>query len=169
MTELNVFDEEELRQIRLAPSLVVSAATFSEPGGAYSVLKEMLAGMTGLVGSLQQNQSQLIKQLFENVDEDSMKDSGVDDLKAMESGSEEQRQELIDQSITTAVAAMQIIEQKGDQADTDAYVSALLNGADAAVNATKTGSFLRFGGERVTEAEAAYVKQLQEALGYQKA
>ena len=57
---------------------------------------------------------------------------------------------------------------KGKNEDADAWAQLLLTAADSAVQATKTGGFLGFGGEKVTASEQAYMRRLADTLGYQK-
>ena len=63
-----------------------------------------------------------------------------------------------------AVAAL---KRKGTAGDLDAYRSFLVDLADRTANAAKEGSFLGFGGERVSEGERAVIARLSQALEVQ--
>ena len=164
MTTASDFAPEELKTIQLAPVLVIGAAAASEPGGPLSIMKEMMGGISGLGQSLQGNSSELVTELFKNIDEKNYDDDEINKLDTPDA-----RQKLIDKSLPAARSAFDIISERGSKEDADAFAQALLNAAQGAVRAAKTGSFLGFGGTKVTEAEAAYVKNLANALGYREA
>jgi hypothetical protein len=164
MTTLSDFTPEELKTIQLAPMLVLGAATVSEPGGPLSIAKEMVAGMNGLLQSLNQNPSQLVQDIFKSLEKADFNDEEKSEMKTAEA-----RQQLIDKSLPAARSAYDLIAEKSNEDDAKAFAQALLNGAEAAVHAAKTGSFLGFGGTQVTESEAAYVKSLADTLGFRTA
>ncbi len=155
------FTPEELRTIQLAPVMVIGAAAASEPGGPMSIVKEMLGGLSGLMQSIDQNPSALVKELFENFD-----DQDFDSKQYSDIGSDEGRRELMAASLPAARAGYDLVLEKGSPDDATAYAQAILTAAEAATKAAKTGSFLGFGGTQVTASEADYVKSLADTLGF---
>ena len=71
--------------------------------------------------------------------------------------------------LAAAKRSHELLLAKGHDDDADAWAQLLLTAANAAVQATKTGGFLGIGGEKVTASEQAYLQQLADILGYQKA
>jgi hypothetical protein len=61
--------------------------------------------------------------------------------------------------------AIAILKGKGAADDVTAYTDFLIKLADRVANAAKEGSFLGFGGERVSEPERALIAELAAALG----
>lgn len=157
------FTSEELRTVQLAPVMVIAAAAASEPGGPMELVREMLGGLSGLMQSLDRNPSALVKDLFENFDEHDFDSSEYADMK-----SEEMRRKLMDASLPAAKAGYDLVLAKGTEDDAIAYAQALLTGAEAATKAAKTGSFLGFGGTKVTASEADYVNGLADYLGFKQ-
>jgi hypothetical protein len=68
-----------------------------------------------------------------------------------------------------AAAANAILKQKGSPEDLQAFRQLLMNIADRTANAAKEGSFLGFGGERVSEGERAVIKRISQALAIERA
>ena len=155
------FTPEELRTIQLAPVMVIGAAAASEPGGPMSSVREMIGGLSGLMQSLDQNPSALVKDLFGNFDDQQFDADQYANMK-----SDEARRELMAQSLPAAKAGYDLVLAKASEADATAYAQAMLTAAEAATKAAKTGSFLGFGGTKVTASEADYVKSLADTLGF---
>jgi hypothetical protein len=61
--------------------------------------------------------------------------------------------------------AIALLSRKGDTADLAAYQTFVRGLADKVANAAKEGSFLGFGGERVSGNERQMIAQIETALG----
>ena len=66
-----------------------------------------------------------------------------------------------------ASKAVAILKSKGAAGDLDAFRSFLVDLADRTAKAAKEGSFLGFGGERVSEGERNVIARLTQALEVQ--
>ena len=70
---------------------------------------------------------------------------------------------------SAAAAAIAILKQKGSPQDLNAYRQLLIEIADRTANAAKEGSFLGFGGERVSEGERTVIQRISQALEIERA
>jgi hypothetical protein len=94
--------------------------------------------------------------------------SDIDDAENEAKTSPESAQRAVEDGIAAAKSSHEAILAKGNAEDADAWAQLLLTAANAAVQATKTGGFLGFGGERVTPSEQEYMQRLADTLGYRK-
>lgn len=74
------------------------------------------------------------------------------------------RDQLQNGAAEKAAAANAILKKKGSPEDLKAFRKLLMDIADRTANAAKEGSFLGFGGERVSEGERAVIKCISQAL-----
>ena len=162
MTTIDDFTVEEIQQIQHAPVYVIAGAVASETSGAFGSMREMIDGVEGFARSMAQANDSLLTGIFKAIDKTRPDDFDIDEVSR-----EEMRDVTMENGIASAVAAHQLLASKAEAADADAYAQSLLRAASAAVRAAKTGGFLGFGGETITEREAAYVQRLASALGYE--
>jgi hypothetical protein len=161
MTTIDDFTAEELQLIQHAPVYVIAGAVASESmPDTFGSMREMIDGVEGFAASMAQAEDSLLTAIFTAIDQTQPDDFDIDEVSKAEN-----RDTVMQRGIDSAVAAHQLLATKADQADADAFAESLLNAAGAAVRATKTGGFLGFGAEAVTEREAEYVRRLGEALG----
>jgi hypothetical protein len=70
-------------------------------------------------------------------------------------------------AVDKASKAVATLKSKGASGDLDTYRSFLVDLADRTAKAAKEGSFLGFGGERVSEGERNVIARLSQALEVQ--
>lgn len=161
MATIDDFTAEELQQIQHAPVYVIAGAVASGSTDPFGSMREMIDGVESFASSMARANDSLLTEIFKAIDQSQPDDFDIDEVIR-----EEVRDATIAKGIESAVAAHQLLASKADAADADAYAQSLLNAAGAAVRAVKTGGFLGFGAEAVTEREAEYVQRLADALGY---
>ena len=161
------FTAQEWEVLRDAPHLVmlsVATAGFSGPIGS---IKEAFAPLGAIVEAAKGHDELLrgvcdreeLKAAQQSI-RSSIKISG--DAKALHA-------EIQNAAAEKAAAAVAILKQKGSPDDLNAYRQLLIDIADRTANAAKEGSFLGFGGERVSEGERAVIQRLSQALEIQRA
>jgi hypothetical protein len=161
MATIDDFTAEELQLIQHAPVYVIAGAVASETAtDTFGSMREMIDGVEGFAASMAQADDSLLTEIFKTIDQTQPDDFDIDEV-----SKEENRDAVMQRGIDSAAAAHQLLASRAEAADADAFAESLLNAAGAAVRATKTGGFLGFGAETVTDREAAYVQRLEEALG----
>jgi hypothetical protein len=162
-TDTDVYSKEELADLTKALGQVVLGAGMSEKSGAFGLMREIMAAMSASASFVGESSSPLLQQIVTNADpsdmDDAEKDAGANPNSA---------QKAIDDGIAAAQRTHELLLAKGSADDADAWAQLLLTAANAAVQATKTGGFLGFGGEKVTASEQAYMQRLADTLGYKK-
>jgi hypothetical protein len=96
------------------------------------------------------------------------KDKLVDEMKArLGTGGtpEERRQRLHAEAIAGVKQAVAVLAAKGTPEDLKAYRGWISAVAEGVANAASSGGFLGFGGEKVSEAEKAFLGQVTAAMG----
>jgi hypothetical protein len=160
----DVYSKEELADLSRALGQVVLGAGMSEQSGAFGLMREIVAAMQASAVFVGESTNPLLKQIVSDADPSSMDDPDKD-----KDASPESAQQTVEDGIAAARRTYEFLLAKGHADDADAWAQLLLTAANAAVQATKTGSFLGFGGEKVTASEQAYIQRLADTLGYQKA
>jgi hypothetical protein len=161
MATIDDFTPEELQLIQHAPVYVIAGAVASETAtDAFGSMREMIDGVEGFATATAQANDSLLTEIFNAIDQTQPDDFDIDEVSRPEN-----RDAVMQQGIESAVSAHHLLASKAEAADADAFAESLLNAAGAAVRAVKTGGFLGFGAEAVTEREAEYVRRLEEALG----
>jgi hypothetical protein len=79
------------------------------------------------------------------------------------------RDQLQNAAAEKAATANSILKQKGSPEDLKVFRQLVTDIADRTANAAKEGSFLGFGGERVSEGERAVIKRISQALEIERA
>jgi hypothetical protein len=154
------FSATEWKTLRDAPHLVVIAVAAAGGSGLFGSLKEAIAPAGGMIEALK-GSNDLLRDVC---NKDEVK-AAIEELKETAKAGDFQtiqanfRKGAIDQSR----AAIAILQQKGVADDTKAYADFITNLADRVANAAKEGSFLGFGGERVSEPERALLAELSQA------
>lgn len=150
------YSKEEMTTLTNALAAVVLGAGLSSKPGAFGLMREFVSAMKASAEFAEHSNNPLIQQILSKSnpsDEHGADTSKIDPEKAMNDG------------IEAAKSTQAMLVAKGKQADADAWTQLLLAAANAAVNATKSGGFLGIGGEKVTDAERAYIQRLSDALG----
>jgi hypothetical protein len=155
------FTAEEWHAIRRAPFMAGMLVVAASPSGPFGVLKEMFAvGKTLADVKLHGASSDLVKAV-------------VADLESAEARQQSTPTELQgktpDQLRPAALEAVKqaaaIVEKKAAPGEAQAYKQWLVSVSQKVAEAAKEGGFLGIGGTRVSEQEAAALKDLTSALG----
>jgi len=154
------FSEMEWETLRSAPHLVVIAVAAAGGSGLFGSLKEAIAPAGEMLEALKGGNT-LLRDVCAKEEVkaaiDHLKDQAKSgDFQSVQAGF---RKGAIDQSRT----AIEILTGKGLTDDAAAYGEFLRNLGDRVANAAKEGSFLGFGGERVSEPERALLAELAQA------
>lgn len=159
----DIYSKEELADLTKALGQVVLGAGMSEKSGAFGLMREIMAAMRASAVFVGDSSNPLLKQIVSDTEPSDM-DAAEKDAKT----TPESAQAAMDEGIAAAKRSYDALVAKGRLDDADAWAQLLLTAANAAVEATKTGGFLGFGGERVTASEQAYMQRLADTLGYRK-
>jgi hypothetical protein len=161
------FTAQEWEILRDAPHLVMLSVATAGSSGPIGSIKEAFAPLGAIIDAAKGNEA-LLRGICDREElkaaqaslRNSIKIGG--DAKAM-------RDQIQNAAAEKAEAANAILKQKGSPEDLTAFRQLLMNIADRTANAAKEGSFLGFGGERVSEGERAVIKRLSLALGLEPA
>jgi hypothetical protein len=163
MTTRADFTSDQWQAIRSAPQLVALATAAAGNSGLFGSLSEGMALASQMAEAVRGDQP-LIKELFGKeeirVTQEEIRSmvKGVTDKTALNA----RLQESAAASIRSAMAAL---SGKGAGGDLDTYRRLLGGIAEKVANASKEGSFLGFGGERVSEGERAFIGKMDQLLG----
>lgn len=160
---VDTYPREELAQLTKALGQVVLGAGMSEKSGSFGLMREIVAAMRASAIFVGDSSNPLLKQIVTDANPAEM-----DDAEKEASTTPETAQKAMDDGIAAAKSTHELLVASGNAADADAWAQLLLTSANAAVQATKTGGFLGFGGEKVTASEQAYLQRLADTLGYKK-
>ncbi len=159
----DVYSKEELASLTKALGAVVLGAGMSEKSGSFGLMREIVAAMRASAIFVGDSSNPLLRQIVTDTDP-----SDLDEAENEAKNTPETAQKAVEDGIAAAKSSHDAILAKGDAGDADAWAQLLLTAADAAVQATKTGGFLGFGGEKVTLSEQEYMQRLADTLGYKK-
>jgi hypothetical protein len=160
---LDIYSKEELSDLTRALGAVVLGAGMSEKSGAFGLMREIMAAMSASAVFVGESSNPLLKQIVSDANPAEM-----DDAEKEAGTTPDTAQKAVDDGIEAAKRTQALLLAKGQDADADAWAQLLLTAANAAVQATKTGGFLGFGGEKITASEQAYIQRLADTLGYRK-
>lgn len=174
MTALTDYDPESLAILNRTPTAIAMAAAYSQQDGAFTLAKEMRAGLTAArEAAFAFPENALIQFLaaeMQEVDEDQTEnpdqagDSPVlsEDDKVME---ERNPYRANESSLDLAQQAMAIVTATGTIEEAVQFKHWLYAIADQVTLAEKSGGFLGIGGTQVAEGEVAYLTDLRNAIG----
>jgi hypothetical protein len=156
------FTAQEWEVLRDVPHLVMLSVATAGSSGPIGSIKEAFAPLGAIIEAAKGNDELLrgvcgreeLKAAQQSL-RSSIKTGG--DAKAL-------HDELQNAAAEKAAAANAILKQKGSPEDLKAFRQLLMDIADRTANAAKEGSFLGFGGERVSEGERAVIKRISQAL-----
>lgn len=159
----DIYSKEELATFTKALGAVVLGASMSEKSGSFGIMREIMAAMRASAMFVGESSSPLLTQIVTQTDP-----SDVDDTESKGANDSETAAKAVEAGIAAAKSSHDAILAKGETGDADAWAQLLLTAANAAVQATKSGGFLGFGGETVTASEQEYMQRLADTLGYKK-
>ena len=170
MTTKADFTEEEWFTLINAPSMVGSAVATAGKSGVMGTMREMMANIHAIMAAkTDYPDSELLQSLTEQaVDKDAakadverMRDTAMARMKELQIKNPDQ---LAEQALSDVRSAMSLIGERGSAGEASDYSSWLQDIANSVAEAAKEGGFLGFGGERVSDKEAAFISSLNSQL-----
>lgn len=157
------FTAEEWQALRNAPQLVALATAAAGNSGLFGSVSEGMA-MASSIAEAAGGTNGLLREAF-----------GKDEIRAAQEQIRAVLKSAPDKSQLNAhlqaaaadgvKAALSALAAKGATGDADALRKLLTGIADKVANASKEGSFLGFGGERVSDGERQFLAQLKTLVG----
>ncbi len=162
MTTRTDFSPEQWQAIRNAPQLVALATAAAGNSGLVGSLSEGMAVASTMATAVQGDQP-LLREIFANDELQAAQDQIKTSLKSVTDKSA--LNTYLENAATDAtMAALTALSTKGTGADTDAYRKLLTGIGTKVANASKEGSFLGFGGERISDGEQKFLAKLQSVV-----
>jgi hypothetical protein len=154
------FTAEEWEQIQRAPFMAGLAVVAASPSGPFGVIKELFAvgKMLGEVKT-QGTSNDLIKALVADIE------AGARDLSAPAELKGKTPEQVKSYAIESVRQVAALIDKKTKPDEAQGFKQWLVSVAQKVAEATKEGGFLGIGGTRVSEEEAATIKELSTTLG----
>lgn len=165
MASKTTFTPTEWNTLGEAIQLTALAVTVSGASGIFGTIAEALATSATLVEGMK-SENELVRSLCVKEELQATQQGLRDTLKSL-SGSDLKASQarLKELSLERVRAALEIVTAKGSAGDLAAYRFFLKAVADKIASAAKEGSFLGFGGERVSAGERQMLADLDQALG----
>lgn len=164
MTREAGYTEAEWELLTDLPRLAAFGAMAADDGDAVKSTRELWAGMMELTQAAQGRypDSSLIREVAQTVAQDE-EGAGVS-RSGWKPGAEPLSHAVVEQALATAAGVRHVLVERTSAEEAAAYTAWVLGIARAGIEAARTG-FFGLGGERVTEREAAFVRDLAAALG----
>lgn len=153
--------------LRDAPHYVGLAVAASGASGLIGSIAEAIAPSSAFVEAIKGNKP-LLQQICDKEQVKASIEAIKESLKGMAKNGDDFtaiQANVRNTAIEKSKAAIELLKQKGYSEDVVVYREFILNLADKVANAAKEGSFLGFGGERVSEAERNLLAELTQAVG----
>lgn len=156
------FTPDQWQALRNAPQLVALATAAAGNSGLFGSLSEGMAVASTIAETLRGEQP-LLKELFAREEMRAAQDQIKESLKTVKDRAAlgSHLQQAATDAVTSALAAL---ASKGATADADAFRTLLTAIGEKVANASREGSFVGFGGERVSEGERQFPSRLQAAV-----
>jgi hypothetical protein len=162
MATRNDFLPDQWQALRNAPQLVALATAAAGNSGLFGSLSEGMAMASAMAETLRGEQP-LLKEIFAREEmqaaQEQIKASirSVTDRTALGSHLQQQATDAVS-------AALAALAAKGATADAAAFRAFITSIGEKVANASKEGSFLGFGGERVSDGERQFLARLQSVV-----
>ena len=164
MADKSAFTAEEWETLRTAPQLVSLAVATSGASGLVGTMKEAFSSSASLVEAMKSDNA-LLRAISTREEIAEAQQSLRDIAKESRGGDFQQTKERIStRALDSLRAALDVLQRKGSPGDYDAYSAFVKSLAKRVAEAAKEGSFLGFGGERVSEGERQMLAKLDSAL-----
>jgi hypothetical protein len=165
MTDKTSFTSDEWTTLGQAPALTALAVTIAGSSGLLGTLAEAL-GLTSALVEGAKSDNPLVRALCQREEMAAAQQGLKEKLKGLKPGDLEGAQAEVRSAALDALRkGMQIVSVKGTSADVAAYRAFITDIGRRVANAAKEGSFLGFGGERVSEGERTMLASIESALG----
>jgi hypothetical protein len=164
MADKSAFTADEWKALREAPQLISLAVATAGASGLIGTLKEAFSSSAALVEAMKSENAVL--RSISSREEISEAQQALRELAAEAKGADFQqtKERIATRALDTLRAALDALQRKGSAGDYDAYAGFARSLAKRVAEAAKEGSFLGFGGERVSEGERAMLAKLDSAL-----
>ena len=161
------FTAQEWEILRDAPHLVMLSVATAGSSGPIGSIKEAFAPLGAIIEAAK-GHDELLRGVC---DQEELKAAQQSLRSLLKTGGDAKalRDQLQNAAAEKAAAANFLLKQKGSPQDLNAFRKLLMDIADRTANAAKEGSFLGFGGERVSEGERAVIKRISQALEIEQA
>ena len=162
MTTRTDYSPEQWQAIRNAPQLVALATAAAGNSGLFGSLSEGVS-VAGTVSSALKGDQPLMREIFAKEELETAQNEirtsikSITDKKALNTY-------LENSAADAAMAAITALSAKGAGAEADAYRQMLTGIGTKVANAAKEGSFLGFGGERVSDGEKKFLARLDSVV-----
>ena len=153
---------DEWNVLRDAPHAVGLAVAVAGASGFAGTMKEAWASASAILEGMKSD-NDILKNVASKDEARAAQAALRDEVREGEFKTVSAR--VQDLAVERAGAALTLLKAKGTQQDVDAYRAFLLGIADRVASAAKEGSFLGFGGERVSEGEKAMLARLEQTIG----
>jgi len=163
MSDKTTYTTEEWTTLSEAPSIVAMAVTIAGSSGIFGTFAEAFKTTSALVEGMR-SENPLVRAICQREDLVAAQNGLKEKLGEIRAGDLTAAQNKIRMNALDSVRrAMDIVATRGRE-DVEAYRSFLRDVAVKVANAAKEGSFLGFGGERVSEGERTMLHALDTAL-----
>jgi hypothetical protein len=159
MSDTNPYSPVEWTILTELPIRVLAAAMRAEESSELGLLMQQATGLTELSSRANEySSSELVQQVF-----DHYKSQGEGEAQTLQL-SEQWIERLLPDTIERARQATEILTAKAEPDDAGAYKLWLFETAASVCAAARTGGFLGFGGERISEKEQEFLDDLATAF-----
>jgi hypothetical protein len=161
------FTAQEWEVLRDVPHLVMLSVATAGSSGPIGSIKEAFVPLGAIIEAAK-GDDELLRGVC---DREELKAAQQSIRNSITAGGDAKalRDQLQIAAAEKAAAANSLLKQKGSPQDLNAFRKLLMDIADRTANAAKEGSFLGFGGERVSEGERAVIKRISQALEIEQA
>lgn len=156
------FSSDEWSLLRDTPHLVAAAMASAGRSGLMGTLKEAMAACHGAYAG-QKAASALLQELS-TADEITSGQAAVRDIVPLSAG-EAAPEKLRQAAVERLGAALKLLADKEAASESTDYKTWVMAIAHAVANAAREGTFLGFGGERVSDAEESLLAELAKVEG----
>jgi hypothetical protein len=167
MADKTTFTPEEWKQVLESVMLSGMAVTAADPSGLIGVLKESMATGRSLLAAKSDPQSnELVRAVSAEFETSEGRQAAREQLKATLQGSK--AADVRTKAIAALHDAATLIDAKAS-ADAPGFKTWLQHIASGAAEAANEGTFMGFGGVRVSDKERATLTEVSDALGIKAA
>jgi hypothetical protein len=169
MSDKTTYTPEEWAAITEAPAVTGMAVAVSGASGLFGTLSEAFSSTAALMEGMK-SENPLVRAVCTKDELIAAQRSAKDRLKDVMSGDLATTQNKVRMAALDRLrSAVEVIEAKGTPEDLAAYRTFMHSLAERVANAAKEGSFLGFGGERVSEGERTMLAAIDTAIGATRA
>ncbi len=162
MAKRTDFSSEQWQAIRNAPQLVALATAAAGNSGLFGSVSEGMS-VAGTIASALKGDQPLLREIFAKDELQAAQDQIRTSLKSI-TDKTALNSYLENAAADAAMAAITALSAKGAGAEADAYRQMLTGIGSKVANAAKEGSFLGFGGERVSDGEKKFLARLESVV-----